>query len=75
MNVRRIAANGVPWLVWFEDDTWRCEACGASGRQPPYRDVASFARWLGDTKRAHVACSSGREAAFGDPLNHGRAEQ
>jgi hypothetical protein len=74
MIVRQMPANGVPWLFWIGDTSWECQACGQAGHQPPFENVAAFARWLGDVKRAHAACGSYDEIRIGDPLNFGRKE-
>jgi len=71
-------ANGVPWLVWLDRQSWRCEGCGRAGQLPPYTTVASFAKALGDLKRVHHGCGPVRPGAgdrVGDPLNPHRAER
>jgi hypothetical protein len=78
MIPRESPANGVHWLTWLADRTWQCRECGASGLQPPFRDVEAFARWVGDLKRAHAAC--GEPVVLdvdqvGHPLNPDRPER
>ena len=76
MPLQCYPANGVPWLVWIDRQDWRCEACGRAGRLPPYTTVASFARALGDLKRAHHDCGThGGGDQVGHPLNPDRAER
>jgi hypothetical protein len=71
-------ANGVPWVEWIGDTAWRCRRCGDSGTQPPFTDVATFARWLGWIKRKHAGCGTFDDIepeAIGHPLNPDRQER
>jgi hypothetical protein len=78
MIPKRQHANGVPWLEWLGVHAWECGRCGATGAQPPFTDVSSFARWAGDLKRAHARCGPPfvlRIGEVGHPLNPDRVER
>ncbi len=71
-------ANGLPWFFWIGVQSWECRGCGATGDQPPFTDVVSFARWAGDMKRAHARCGQPLVLASGEvghPLNPDRSER
>ena len=71
----RIPANGVPWLEWLADGSWRCARCGETGRLPEFIDVASYARQLGGIKRHHAGCGTWDDLDSGEvghPLNPDR---
>jgi len=75
---RRQHANGLPWLIWLGAHAWECRGCGDMGAQPPFTDVATFARWAGDMKRAHARCGRPvllRAGEVGHPLNPDRKER
>lgn len=80
MTPRRTHANGLPWLLWFEDRRWSCEGCGGAGRVPEFTGVPPFAYWLGNLKREHAGCGVPppdqlADGQVGDPLNGGRVER
>lgn len=71
-------ANGLPWFFWIGVQRWECRGCGATGDQPPFTDVVSFARWAGDLKRAHARCGQPLVLASGEvghPLNPDRFDR
>jgi len=72
----RLNANGLPWLIWLRGGTWECRGCGEAGKQTPFVDVSSFARWAGDIKRAHAGCGPPiilGPGEVGHPLNPDRS--
>jgi hypothetical protein len=78
MIPRSVHANGVPWLIWLGVHAWECRGCSATGDQPPFVDVSSFARWVGDLKRAHARCGQPillGPGEVGHPLNPDRADR
>ena len=70
-----VPANGVPWVFWKNNWTWKCSECGQTGRQPEFTNVTAFAKALGDIKRGHAACGPLIEHhGVGHPLNPDRVE-